>query len=380
MTEVQTVREGLGNTNAQTAVLRPVQVAEPTMQMQVADPTMVVAPVPFRQPDDRPSWARLPEPKDRAQPRRRAAAPAGPGAGKSFIQWLTTDRRGRQTMVAVAVVLALLVLVSGWWIGFGRYTEAPRLVSMTRAEAEAEAARQGFTIAYAEPRYDENVAKDVVLGQEPAANARIVKGGTITLTLSLGPERYQVPDVVGKTYDLAVADLEKVKARVEQTEGFHDNLPTGVVISVDPEPGTEIKPGDVVTITVSKGRAPITVPNLLNKDIEEARAILRELGLVPRETYVEDNRPRGLVIRQDPPDGAGVEKGAEIELDVSMGPPLVTVPLVRDMPCQQAQQVLQSHQLNVHVLGDPNGVVHVQNPGENTQVNPGTVVVIRCRN
>ena len=377
MTEVQEVREGFGNATARTTVLRQVQVTEPTMQVQVAGPTMMVAPVSAAatQVDNRPSWARLPEPKERGARHRRATARQGP----SFREWLTTSQRGRQTLVATLVVLGLLAVVGGWWFGVGRYTDAPQLVNLTKAEAEAKAARQGFTIRYAEPRYDENVEKDVVISQDPAASSRIVKGGTITLTLSLGPERYEVPDVVGKTYDLAVLDLEKVKVRIERgPDKYDDNLPPGVVIAVDPKPGTEVKPGDKVTVTVSKGRAPITVPNLVGKNINEARAILSNHGLVPRETYVQSNEPKDQVIRQSPQFGAGVEKGAEVKLDVSMGPPMVTVPRVVGMPCQQAQQQLQSQQFAVQVHGNPNGVVRVQSPGENTQVQPGTPVAIVC--
>ena len=103
------------------------------------------------------------------------------------------------------------------------------------AEAVVLAERAGFTIAYGEPRYDENVAKDVVLSQSPASSARIVKDGTITLTLSLGPERYQVPDVVGKRFELAQSELEQASLVVKKgPDRFDDNLPKGVVVAVDP--------------------------------------------------------------------------------------------------------------------------------------------------
>jgi len=53
----------------------------------------------------------------------------------------------------------------------------------------------------------QKLAKDLVLGQSPTGDQRIVRGGTITLTLSLGPERYAVPDENGKAYDDAATDL-----------------------------------------------------------------------------------------------------------------------------------------------------------------------------
>ncbi|HEX5541587.1 MAG TPA: Stk1 family PASTA domain-containing Ser/Thr kinase [Micromonospora sp.] len=376
LSEVQGVRDQLDAAEAHTTVLR--QVAPPALQVE--QPTMVVAAVPA---DDRPTWARLPESKERPQPHRRRAEPDSPGLFerlKSVRGQVMSTQRGRQAVIAALVVLGLVAAVGGWWFGVGRYTDAPPLVNLPRAAAEAEAAKGGFTLRWADPRHDENVDKNVVLQQDPAVGARIVKGGAITLILSLGPERYEVPDVVGKTYDLAAADLERVKLTVKRgPDRFNDDMPAGVVISVKPEPGTEVKPGDEVTVTVSKGRAPITVPNLIGKNIAEARTILAQLDLVPRETYKEDhNKAKDEVIGQSPADGSGVEKGAEIKLDISTGPPMVAVPQVMGMACQEAQQLLESQHLGVQIHVNPEGTVHVQNPGPNDQVPPQTVVQLWC--
>ncbi|MEV4755463.1 Stk1 family PASTA domain-containing Ser/Thr kinase [Micromonospora sp. NPDC049559] len=375
--EVQLAREDLGaQASARTAVLRPV--ADPTIQ--IAQPTMIVSAVPPTA--DRPSWARLPEQKDPGKPhRRRAADPAGGLLGqlRELRDRVMADRRGRIGVAAAIVALGLVAAIGGWWFGVGRYTVAPQLVTMSKADAEAQAARAGFTLRYGEARYDENAAKDVVLQQDPASSERIVKGGTITLVLSLGPERYQVPDVTGKTYDLAEIDLTKAKLVVAKgPDRYDDNLPAGVVIAVDPKPGTEVKPGSKVTVTVSKGRAPITVPNLVGKNINEVRSKLSELGLQVVEQYKDSDKPKDQVIGQDPADGAGVERGSEVKIDVSKGPPAVVVPSVMNMPCQQAKQVLEGQQLQVQIQLNPQGLVRTQTPGENAQVPPGTAITLWC--
>jgi serine/threonine-protein kinase len=206
-----------------------------------------------------------------------------------------------------------------------------------------------------------------------------VKGGTITLVLSLGPERYPVPDVVGMTFDLAQPELEGARLVVKRRpDRFNDNLPRGVVIAVDPKVGDPVKPGTTVTVTVSKGKAPITVPRVLGKNINEARGILQQLGLKVLEELTDSDKPAGEVIAQSPDDGAGVERDAEIRLQVSKGPPAVVVPRVVDLPCPQAQQTLEGAQLRVRIDFNPNGVVRFQNPGENSQVPAGTEVVIGC--
>jgi serine/threonine-protein kinase len=51
---------------------------------------------------------------------------------------------------------------------------------------------------------------------------------------------------------------------------------------------------------------------------------------------------------------------------------------VVDLPCPQGKQVLESQGFPVVVQFNPNGVVRFQNPGENSQVPPGTPVTIGC--
>ncbi|WP_433282387.1 Stk1 family PASTA domain-containing Ser/Thr kinase [Micromonospora sp. CA-244673] len=373
LTEVQAARDELGNPHSHTAVLR--QVGDDTAV--IAQPTMVVAAV---RPAERPAWARLPEGGGQRTHRRRAVEDEGLGARLAGLRTrIMGSPRGRLAVAAAAVVLGLVAAVGGWWFGVGRYTVAPQLVSLTKADAVAQATRGGFTLRYAEPRYDEKIPKDTVLGQDPVSATRIVKGGTITLTLSLGPERLPVPDVVGKDFALAQVELTDAKlVPVKGSSRYDDALPAGVVLATDPKVGTVVKPGAKVTVVLSKGRAPVSVPNLVGKNLAEARTALAQLGLTPVETYKDSDKPKDEILGQSPADGTGVEKGAQVKLDVSKGPAQVPVPRVVDLPCQQAKQVLESQGFPVNIQLNPNGVARFQNPGENTPVPPGTPVTVTC--
>ena len=48
------------------------------------------------------------------------------------------------------------------------------------------------------------------------------------------------------------------------------------------------------------------------------------------------------------------------------------------MPCQQAKQTLESQGFPVNVQLNPNGIVRIQNPVENTPVPPGTTITVTC--
>ncbi|GAB3811374.1 hypothetical protein GCM10027605_51310 [Micromonospora zhanjiangensis] len=149
LAEVQVARDDLGSvSSAETAVLR-----------KVDQPTMIVSalagPGTGAGGGERPSWARLPGPAERTQPGRRRAEPQRAESLTDRVRtvWaqLMADRRGRRAVLAGLVVLGLVVALGGWWFGIGRYTVAPQLVSMTKAQAEAQAEKAGFTIALGTP-------------------------------------------------------------------------------------------------------------------------------------------------------------------------------------------------------------------------------------
>jgi len=366
LVEVQSARDDLGTANASTAELRPI--AQPTV------------PVPSVQPTNRPSWARLPSPREAGH---RRPAPTGPSLGDRFHhirrQYLS-GRGGHRALIAVIALLTLLVAVGGWWLAAGRYTSTPSLDNLTLTAAQEKAESAGFTLKYDGGRFDEKIPKDTVLAQRPGPGERVVRGATITLTLSLGPERYVVPDLVGTAYDLAASELERLKlVPIRANDQYNETMPPGNVIALDPKPGTELKPGDKVTVFVSKGRPPLTVPSVVGKNINDARQTLQGMGLVVEVEEVDSPKPQGEVVEQNPPAETGIEPGKTVKLKVSKGPPAVAVPQVMGMQCDQGKLTLESVGLQVQVSGpNPAGLIAFQSPGAGSTVPSGTVVTIFC--
>ncbi|AGL15474.1 Stk1 family PASTA domain-containing Ser/Thr kinase [Actinoplanes sp. N902-109] len=371
LAEVQVVRDDLGSANVETALLRQVPARPPA-----ADATALVPAITSVIPavgNDRPTWARLPDQGPRRSAQRYAPEPPAP-TGRFG------DRR-RILMTAAIAVMVLVVIGTTWWVTLGRYTDAPQLVNATRTVAEQEATARGFEVRYDAGRYDETAPKDVVLAQDPPADEHIVRGGVLTLTLSLGPERYPVPDVVGLEKSAAKGEIEANKLKYKEGTGkYSDTVDEGVVISSDPKADVSLKPGDTVTVVLSKGKAPISVPDVKGKNINDARSQLQGLGLQVFEQYKDSNEPADQVIGQSPDPGTGAEKDDTIKLEVSKGPPQVTVPDLNNQPCDQARQAIEALGLRANVQSFIPGVgsVHQQNPGPNTQVPPQSEVTINC--
>src|SRR5690606_10963671 len=254
----------------------------------------------------------------------------------------------------------LLLAVGGWWLGIGRWMPAPQLVGLPEAEAVARAQQQGLQVSFAEPRYDETVAAGHVLSQDP--DDRVRKGGTITLTLSLGPEIYPGPDVVGVDVAVATRQLEALGLVVREGEpSYSDPVPEGRVMAIEPGVGEEVRPGDTVTLTVSQGRAPIDVPSVIGMHVSQAQAELSARQLVAEVEMVESNRPQGEVVGQDPAANTGAVPGAVVRLRVSEGPPVQPVPDVINQRCQQAEQILRQAGFEVVSVGN-RGLARLQVP------------------
>jgi serine/threonine-protein kinase len=328
----------------------------------IAHPTVAVSPV--RRGDPRP--ARLPE--------QRASGRAGAGMGarvqgtepppdlgermrdgiSGFGGWLrvTADRlrytaRGRRQLTAGLVVLALVILGGGYWLAFGRYTQAPDLTQLTRDSAELEAKLKGFDITIGESLFSEVVEPGRVLGQQPPPGGRIVRGGTITLFLSKGPDRRAIPDVTGQELEFALTRLcgettgpGQCQFVIEQVDGFSDTLPLGYVAGTDPPAGTMLAPGDRIKVIVVTGPFPMHVPGVLGDTLENAINTLNAAGFtnVVVEQRASDE-PKDRVLDQTPPAETGVEQaaGVQVTLVVSLGPAL-PMPNFIEPPrdCQEA--------------------------------------------
>ncbi len=333
-----------------------------------ADRTMVLRPV---ADSERPSWARLPT--DRPRSHRTPASRRTRSPGRPPYR--------RLLVTVVAVVLPLVLLGGGWWLTFGRYQATPDLVGLSEQAAVAHLQRLGLAVAYADPAYSDEIPAGHVLAQDPAGDERVVRGGTVTLTLSLGPENLVVPDIVGATAEVARNQVEEAGLVWREGEpGYSDTVPEGRVLAVDPAPGTEIRPGEEVTVTLSRGRAPISVPSVIGVHVHLATLQLQQAGLQATTVDVESTRPAGEVVNQDPAPGSGAEPGDTVTLEVSSGPPTIPVPNVVNQPCEAAIRLLEDQGFEVVAVPADSGTVRRQDPpGDGTGIPRGGRVTLFCR-
>jgi serine/threonine-protein kinase len=302
------------------------------------------------------------------------ATPAAPAPRKR-------RRRGPLALV-LALLLATGIGLGAWWFGWARYTTVPTVLDQTQASATAELDDAGFDVALADGVFSESVEKGHVVSTEPGPGERVLPGETVTLVVSLGVEKYPVPDLEGLTRDQAEAALAEVQLELGRVEEkFSETVDQGLVVKQGEEPGTRLRPGTAVDLVVSKGRKPIGVGDWVGKDADQAQRVLERKGLVvdrSQEQY-DDDVPAGAVIAQTPPGGT-LYRGETVTLVVSQGPELVTVPNVRAQGVASATQELEALGFVVRTQNAAGylglGYVFSQDPSAGEQVPRGSTITL----
>ncbi|MEO8107070.1 MAG: Stk1 family PASTA domain-containing Ser/Thr kinase [Actinomycetes bacterium] len=309
---------------------------------------------------------------------------ASPGpSSKSLDPAAHRKRSRRRGLIALALVLilALGAGVFAWWLGTGRYTSVPRLTGLTAQAAAALLESEGLSAEFADEEFSEIVKAGQVISTDPEQGAEVRSGGTVTLVVSKGPERYDVPNVVGKALGAAKEQIRNRNLAVGGiTREYSESLNEGLVISATPKSGTSVRPDTSVDLVVSKGPAPVAVPDLADDSVDSAQSQLDKLDLKFSQGDQEYNNkvPAGAIISQSPASGALVPRGSTVSVVVSLGPQLVEVPDVVDMPLELAIAELNKAGFKYKtfdVLGvSPLNRVLTQDPGGGTEAPKGSVI------
>ena len=206
-----------------------------------------------------------------------------------------------------------------------KQVKVPNLRNKTPKEAEKELEALGLKYTYGGELYDPEVASGKICAQDPAADEMVNVGTGIMCHLSKGKETIPVPNVVNNntSWQEATEILEREGFKVEYTDDEYSNdCKEGTVMKQSPAAGVTVEKGATITLTVSKGPAPVPMPDLTGKTSNEAISILVGLKLTPKFVDKETDKVSELdkVIGQDPSAGEPVFPGDEVIIYMGVKP------------------------------------------------------------
>ena len=314
-----------------------------------------------------------------------AISSAGAELGPSGRRWHLPhigQLRGRSWPV-VAIALFLVVAAAAllfFAAGPGARTAVPKVVGSTSlvAQKALATAHLGTKVVRS---FSETVMAGVVLAGNPPAGSEVRRGSTVTLTVSKGPERYAVPQLIGRSQAEAQQRVTDARLTVGTvSNAFSETVPQGQVISTSPPANTAVKRATPVSLVISQGRQPIQLTDWTGHPADQAATALTHAKLKVDQTQQawSDTVPTGSVISQSPATGTLFEGGL-VTLVVSKGPELVPVPNVIGQQEKAARSILEGLGFKVKVdraFGGIFGTVRLQSVDGGTTAPKGSTITL----
>jgi serine/threonine-protein kinase len=311
---------------------------------------------------------------------------AGSGPGPAGRRWQLPDigaLRGRSwpiLAIALFLVAGAAALILFFAAGPGAKTTVPTVVGTTRLFAQNALSRAHLDTRVVKS-FDESVKAGVVLAEVPLAGREVSRGSTVLLTVSQGPERIGVPQLIGRTQADAEQRLKDARLTVGTvSKGFSETVAQGQVITTTPAADTAVKRDAPVAMVISQGRQPIQLADWTNQPVDQATAALTQASLKVDSSKQDwsSTVPKGSVISQSPATGT-LFQGGVVTLVVSKGPQMVPVPNVISMQEQPATAILEALGFTVKVdraLGGYFGTVRLQSVDAGAEAPKGSTITL----
>ncbi|MDP5313228.1 Stk1 family PASTA domain-containing Ser/Thr kinase [Streptomyces poriferorum] len=306
------------------------------------------------------------------------------------------DRRRQKkgnTSTILLVVAGILVLIGAILIGrsvFGGDGDsgdgtfaAPNMVGSTVQEAKLLADNTNTVLKQGPKEECEQQPAGKICRQTPAKGAQVEENDTITVFVSSGAPKVEVPDVTEKSKDNARQILEEKGFTVTVNSVESSAADAGTVLDQTPKGNSKAEKNSEVKLSVATEKL-ITVPSVTGRTWDQAVAQLTQLTFTNiGKSEVDSDKPAGEVVEQNPVANEKVGKDTSIILKVSKGPPqpaTVPVPDVRMKPVSQAKQELAAAGFtNIQFAegnsGDDNAIVTGSDPQPNTQADPAATTI-----
>ncbi len=318
-------------------------------------------------------------------------------AGKSTKNKINKKNK---TKIIVSVVV-ILVIVLGSVAGgiFKRLLDnneegatgkilVPKIIGLDVMMAERLVIEQGLSFTEAR-KENSDEPKGTVIACYPEEETEVQPNTEVRVTVSNGPESFNVPDVIRLDRISARAIIENNGLVLgDVTEEFSDSTPNGLVISQDPRGGSSVQKGDRVNLVISKGvEVKLTrVPNLNEMSINEAQRVLQSLNLKlgdKKEIITNDKAQDGKIFNQSIAANTEVREGNTVGVSYyKYKEPEVEkrdVPSFIGITVKAAKDLAAEFDITIRVTGNDEDIIDSQDKAPGTMINVGDTVTLTSK-
>lgn len=246
---------------------------------------------------------------------------------KSFIQ-----------LVFLGLVLVIVALVSGLtamrFAIHGTEVTVPKLVGLTPGEAERSAVPLGISVVVERQYYSADVPEGRVLMQVPAAGTKVRRGFQVRVAESLGPQRVQIPDVLGQSGRAAELNIERRGLDVGSIAYVPvPGVAADQVIAQNPTANASGISMPKISLLVTEPSQPqaFVMPSFVGQPLGSVNRTLLDAGFrlgnvtvlsppiadaTAAPVPIAQANPASIVVSQNPPAGQKVNAGAAVNFEV----------------------------------------------------------------
>lgn len=256
----------------------------------------------------------------------------------------------------------------------------PDFVGMTYDEVLAKAQEIGCSVMVTEHMYSSSYDRDVIMSQQPGANAKIKNTTPVAVVVSLGYEEVTVPNVELRTEEKAKSQLIGRGLEPEITYESDETVGEGLVKYQAPKKNSSVFPESVIELIVSTGAAPFPMPDVVGMAQGDAQLALADKKLSVQMDYQHNTDvPEGEILAQSVKAGDDVRRGETIVLTAATKENVTPVPNVVGMKRSEAEKTLEDSKLTAYINAiedSDDAIVISQSPSAGINLKEQSIVTV----
>lgn len=226
--------------------------------------------------------------------------------------------------VALAAIILFCVAVFGGTGESDNVITVPNLLGMDYELAQSQYPDIVFKLG--DRKHSDEYAKGQIMKQSLTSGKKMMKGETITVTVSYGPEPKEkvMEDLSNVPQQQAQEFLDNMQLGLKYLPKMENSstVAAGCVIRTDPAKGEKLEQGQTVTLWISTGpvQQKAKVPYVMGRSLEMAKKLLIGSGFNNFEVEeVESTQQAGIVVEQSIMADTEVDVTTLLILKVSKG-------------------------------------------------------------
>lgn len=243
-------------------------------------------------------------------------------------------RHALQALILLVVALVSALTAMRFAI-HGREVAVPDLLGKTPVEARRVAEASGFQFEVERQYYSPKVPEGRILSQLPPAGTQIRRGWQIRVAQSMGPQRMEIPNVLGQSQ--RAAELNIRRRGLDVGEVAQIQLPgaqADQVIAQDPAPSAGSIAVPKISLLAAQPPSPqaFVMPSFVGQSLGSVTAVLKDAGLkvgtvsetappadatsAPSQVPSAEPSPSSIIVSQSPTPGGKVVAGSAVNFEV----------------------------------------------------------------